>query len=173
MSDDESRTEALHRNELSLFPAVGGQLVAAASRAVVQPVKGRPFAKGQSGNPNGRKKGSRNKISELFALAMRDDFALHGAAAIASVRERDPAAYLGIVRSMVPHDLLFANERTPPDAIDFAGMDDSEFADVLDGQGEAHSQAFAHARRLHAVEMATAGKAGSVREAMRMLGADV
>jgi len=34
-------------------------------------------------------------------------------------------------------------------------------------------QAFAHARRMQAVEMAVAGKARSVREALRMLGADV
>lgn len=172
MSDDESRTEMLYRNELSLLPAVGGELVVAASRAVVQPVNGRPFPKGQSGNPNGRAKGSRNKISELFVMMMRDDFALHGAAAIASVRERDPAAYLGMVRGMVPRELLLAND-AKPDAIDFAGMDDGEFADALDGEGGAQSQAFVHARRMQAVEMAAAGKAGSVREAMRMLGADV
>jgi hypothetical protein len=35
---------------------------------------GRPFEPGQSGNPAGRPKGARNKLSEVFLQALAEDF---------------------------------------------------------------------------------------------------
>jgi len=66
---------------------------------------GRPFAKGQSGNPAGRPKGSRNKISTDFLNAITEDFELYGTEAIKSVRENKPEAYLKIVADLVPKDI--------------------------------------------------------------------
>jgi hypothetical protein len=48
---------------------------------------------GQSGNPKGRPIGSRNKLNEKFILALHDDFAKHGPAVIAEVREKRPETY--------------------------------------------------------------------------------
>jgi len=57
------------------------------------------FLTGNSGG--GRRKGSRNKLIERFLDTIADDFATHGADAIAKVRVRDPIAYLKIVGSLV------------------------------------------------------------------------
>ena len=66
---------------------------------------GRPFAKGQSGNPAGRPKGTRNKISTDFLNAITEDFELYGTEAIKAVRENKPEAYLKIVADLVPKDI--------------------------------------------------------------------
>ena len=54
------------------------------------------FKPGQSGNPRGRKKGSKNVYSEDFLRAYAADFKKHGAAVIAEVRETDPLGWLKI-----------------------------------------------------------------------------
>src|SRR5207302_93422 len=50
------------------------------------------FLAGNSGG--GRRKGSRNKLTERFLDAIADDFLEHGPEAIAKVRMDDPAMYL-------------------------------------------------------------------------------
>jgi Family of unknown function (DUF5681) len=61
-----------------------------------------PFEKGQSGNPNGRPKGSRNKLSEAFLQALSADFNAHGTAVIEKVRAEKAHEYLKIVALLVP-----------------------------------------------------------------------
>jgi Family of unknown function (DUF5681) len=63
---------------------------------------GRPFKPGQSGNPAGRPKGSRNKLSEAFIKALADDFSEHGVAVIQQVRSERPQDYLKIVAALQP-----------------------------------------------------------------------
>lgn len=53
----------------------------------------------------GRPKGARNKLSEAFIQALHDDFAEHGAAAIATVRETKPDQYLKVIASLLPRDV--------------------------------------------------------------------
>lgn len=64
------------------------------------------FPPGVSGNPAGRKKGSRNRLSEDFLGALSDDFAEHGAAAIRACREGDPATYVKVVASILPKEFI-------------------------------------------------------------------
>ena len=59
---------------------------------------------GVSGNPAGRLRGSRNKLSEEVICALLRDFSKHGEKAIAKVRRTQPAAYLKILALLVPRE---------------------------------------------------------------------
>jgi len=59
---------------------------------------------GESGNPAGRLRGSRNKLSEAVICALLRDFSMHGEKAIAKVRRTQPAAYLKILALLVPRE---------------------------------------------------------------------
>lgn len=60
------------------------------------------FKPGQSGNPKGRPKGSRNKLSEAFMKALSDDFDEHGVEVLTQVRTEKPEAYLQTVARLMP-----------------------------------------------------------------------
>jgi Family of unknown function (DUF5681) len=62
------------------------------------------WQRGQSGNPAGRARGSRNALSEEVICALLRDFRLHGQKAIARVRQTQPAAYLKILALLVPRE---------------------------------------------------------------------
>jgi hypothetical protein len=68
------------------------------------------FKPGQSGNPKGRTKGSRNKLGEEFIEKLYADFQEHGVAAIQEVRETKPDAYLKVIAGILPKELKITNE---------------------------------------------------------------
>src|SRR6266542_1434941 len=92
--------------------------------------RGRPFVPGQSGNPAGRPKGARNKLTEAFLSALANDFAAHGPAAIERLRSRDPSRYLKLVASIMPRDLILKHEST----IDYAELSDEEVCELLNAK---------------------------------------
>src|SRR5215510_16088021 len=59
---------------------------------------------GVSGNPAGRLRGSRNRLSEAVTCALLRDFSKHGEKAIAKVRRTQPAAYLKCLVLLVPRE---------------------------------------------------------------------
>jgi len=59
---------------------------------------------GQSGNPAGRPRGSRNALSEEVICALLRDFRQHGQKAIARVRQTQPGVYLKILALLVPRE---------------------------------------------------------------------
>lgn len=85
----------------------------------------KPFKPGQSGNPVGRQKGSRNKLGEDFIQALQESFNQHGAETIEAVRVERPHEYLKVVASILPKEL---NVRT--DALN--EMSDDDLASMLD-----------------------------------------
>lgn len=70
--------------------------------------KGR-FISGNNGG--GRKKGSRNRLTDTFIAAIENDFAEFGADALTKLREDDPAAYIKVVASLVPREMIAKRER--------------------------------------------------------------
>jgi hypothetical protein len=67
---------------------------------------------GVSGNPAGRKPGSRNRLSEAVICALLRDFSKHGEKAIAKVRRTQPAAYLKICAWLVPRENKVEHSRS-------------------------------------------------------------
>ena len=67
-----------------------------------------PWRRGESGNPAGRPKGSRNKLSEEFVAEVSADWCEHGAAAIKTVREIRPDDYVKVVASLLPRQVQAA-----------------------------------------------------------------
>src|SRR5262245_22538706 len=59
---------------------------------------------GVSGNPAGRTRGSRNKLSEEVICALLRDFRQHGQKAVARVRQTQPAAYLKALVLLCPRE---------------------------------------------------------------------
>jgi len=86
------------------------------------------FLTGNSGG--GPRKGSRNKLTERFLDTIADDFAEHGAVAIAQVRLNDPIAYLKIIGSLVPRELIMQREQSP--AINYAEITHEELVEFVD-----------------------------------------
>jgi len=56
------------------------------------------------GNPAGRLRGSRNKLSEEVICALLRDFRKHGEKAIAKVRREQPGVYLRCLTLLVPRE---------------------------------------------------------------------
>lgn len=101
-----------------LAPLAGGSQVAERDG------QGR-FLSGNNGG--GRKKGSRNRLTETFLAAIEGDFAEHGADVLEKLRTDDPAAYLRIIASLVPRGLILKREQEP----DFSDMTDEELAEMF------------------------------------------
>ena len=74
------------------------------------------FKKGQSGNPAGRRKGVKNKITQDFLDTLTAHFHEHGADAIDQVYRERPSDYLKIIAQVIPKDIqLEANiQELPP-----------------------------------------------------------
>lgn len=60
------------------------------------------FKAGESGNPGGKPKHSRNRLQGAFLLRLADDFDKHGKRAIALARRKDPVGYIKAIASLMP-----------------------------------------------------------------------
>ena len=64
--------------------------------------RGKPFKPGQSGNPAGRPKGSRNALAEDFLRDVLEDWQANGISALAAVRADKPDVYLKVIADLLP-----------------------------------------------------------------------
>jgi hypothetical protein len=65
-------------------------------------VRGKPFQPGQSGNPAGKPKGARHKLTQDFLRVLAADFNLHGKQVLEELRKENGAAYIKAVTSILP-----------------------------------------------------------------------
>jgi hypothetical protein len=61
---------------------------------------------GESGNPDGRPKGSRNRLSELFWVDLHDAWVEKGKSAISRMIEDKPGDFVKVVASQMPKEFL-------------------------------------------------------------------
>ena len=95
----------------------------APSRKLPKEIEAHKWQPGQSGNPSGRNKGSRNKLAEqLFddflgdwLEASDDGKTTNGQKVIAKVRGKDPSTYLRIAASLLPKQLEVSRARDMSD----------------------------------------------------------
>ena len=85
---------------------------------------------GQSGNPAGRPKGARSKLSESFLKALSEDFATNGIEVIEKVRSSRPHEYLKIVAAVLPKQMQLEDLTPNRRAED---LTDDELATIASG----------------------------------------
>ena len=86
------------------------------------------FQKEISGNPNGRPKGSRNRLTDQVLKSIADDFAQHGAEVLERVRREEPATYLKMIVSLLPRELVLQYENFRPS--EAGTLDDGELMEL-------------------------------------------
>jgi hypothetical protein len=88
------------------------------------------FVAGVSGNPRGRPKGARNRLTNSFMDLLANDVALHGASVLAALRAANPAEYVRLVISVLPKSLIMDWERKFD--IDADNMTQEQLVQLLD-----------------------------------------
>ncbi len=110
---------------------VGNVLIVADQTADLQPKpRGRPFKPGISGNPNGRPKGSRNRLTDQVLKSIAEDFAQHGSEVLERVRREEPATYLKMIVSLLPRELVMQFEQHRPSEV--GQLEDEQIIELAD-----------------------------------------
>jgi hypothetical protein len=95
---------------------------------------------GPTPNPKGRGKGTPNKFSQQLVADFAADWRVHGAAAIARLREESVVAYVKIAASLVPREMLLQISRP------MAEMTDEQLQAAAIEEQEASQKVIEHIR---------------------------
>lgn len=65
----------------------------------------RPFKPGENGNPRGKRKGARDRVSAKFVEALETAFEEAGLEAVRRCRDEEPAAFLRVCGALLPKEV--------------------------------------------------------------------
>jgi hypothetical protein len=94
------------------------------------------YKPGQSGNPKGRPKGSRNKINEAFLRDFYEAWEAFGRPALLAAAWTKPADFVKVAASLLPKEIE-ATVRT----LKAESLRDDELADIAVGSSEGAAEA--------------------------------
>lgn len=94
------------------------------------------FKKGQSGNPAGRPKGSKHKLTEAFWNDFAGAWAAHGKVALEAVAKDDPGKFVSVAASVMPKEAELTLRN-----ITAKELPDDELANIAAGGSEDAAEA--------------------------------
>jgi uncharacterized protein DUF5681 len=97
--------------------------VTASKERQLAPLREHAFRPGQSGNPNGRPKGSRSKLTTQFFDDFYKEWQEHGAQALKDMAEKSPRDFVRAAAMLMPKEFEI---KTPLD-----DMTDAELTDLI------------------------------------------
>jgi hypothetical protein len=98
---------------------------AAAKERQLAPLREHAFKPGQSGNPAGRPKGSRNKLTSEFFDDFYSAWQTHGAKALKEVAEKNPRDFVRAAAMLMPKELELKSPLND--------LTDADLADLIAG----------------------------------------
>ncbi len=88
------------------------------------------WVKGQSGNPTGKKSGTKNRVSSAMREVVLAEVNNYAAEVLARIRDKDPTAWVMIMLRFVPAELVLKLESGKH--IDYSELDDSELMEYIE-----------------------------------------